>query len=150
MLHTASVGTSPQADYIISSRLFLQVHRSCTVTGVHNGGIVSPRDLQVSSQRCWLSHVCCCNDTDNHTRYLCRILLVRGVAVSDAVAQLSDITGPPSRLLLCSSCNPKPPSCLEITQDMHHFRSVSMYFSAFVHLTSCNRTPHTAQVRLAG
>jgi hypothetical protein len=55
------------------------------------------------------------------------------------VARLSDSAGPPSRALLCSSCRPKPPSCLEITQDMHHFRSVSMYLSAFVHLTSCTQ-----------
>ena len=57
--------------------------------------------------------------------------------MSGMVARLSESAGPPSKALLCSSCRPKPPSCLEITQDMHHFRSVSMYLSAFVHLTSC-------------
>lgn len=60
-------------------------------------------------------------------------------AVSGMVARLSDSAGAPSRALLCSSCRPKPPSCLEITQDMHHFRSVSMYLSAFVHFTSCTQ-----------
>ena len=55
------------------------------------------------------------------------------------VARLSDMAGPVCKALLCSSCSLRPPSCLEITQDMHHFRSQLIYFSARVHLTSCNR-----------
>lgn len=36
-----------------------------------------------------------------------------------------------------SSCSATPPPCRVISHDAHHFRSVSMYFMALVHLASC-------------
>ena len=71
----------------------------------------------------------------------CSTLLARGVAaaLSGMAPRLSDMACPPCRTLLCSCCSPRPPSCLEITQDMHHFRSQLMYFSARVHFTSCSQ-----------
>ena len=41
----------------------------------------------------------------------------------------------------CASWGPKP-SWRAIIQDMHHFRSVSMYFSALVQRASCSRAQH--------